>query len=97
MYACFFAAPAHCLQNENCLIRYWVKGQCPLWGAGATPRMVSPTHHRKIVCVINQAISGKGSRALPWSGTHAYRLLSTPCTFLSSSRTFRCWGHLRSQ
>ena len=27
----------------------------------------------------------------------SYSALSTPSTFLSSSRTFRCWGHLRSQ
>ena len=27
----------------------------------------------------------------------AYSALSTPSTFRSSSRTFRCWGHLRSQ
>ena len=66
MCACCFAAPEHCLKNTYCNIWYRVKGQCPLWGAGVKPRMVSPTHHREIVCVINQATSGIGSRALPW-------------------------------
>ena len=40
MCACYFVSPGHCSCVENCYFRYWVKGQCPLWGAGAKPRMV---------------------------------------------------------
>ena len=34
----FSISPGNCLCETDCQFRLWVKGRCPLWGAGAKPR-----------------------------------------------------------
>ena len=62
MCACYVVSPGHCSCVENCYFRYWVKGQCPLWGAGAKPRMVPHAPPRNCmkdtVCCIRNWVQG---------------------------------------
>ena len=56
--ACCFAAPAHCLQNEDCKSGTGSRGNAPCGvGRGNAPPSF-PTLHREIACVIRIAISG---------------------------------------